>query len=1213
MKYLLALCILAGALPTFAQALDPTARAAVPVDGKMTFTDYGYRDWGPDLVEYTIDPVKWAGKLTVLDPAGKPVPCQVDGNVLSFVAFVPRGQSVTYTLQRGGVAAPSPLQTEANKGHFFLRNEFLSLQMPGTAVVGRFNPPQPVANVRGPLDLCVNLVDGGGMSGSRFITDRTVTEIATKVLRQGPAVVDYEIRYTFEPKGEYVFRVRMVAGVPLASVTEEFDFGSITEGKDVLMLDLHRGWTPKSVGFIRGNGEQLLPRFDVQAYDRVAATKPMDPPTGKPGEAPAYFIPEAGLASLGNLRTGVQVWDGDQPGTGKNIAFIPLHMGSWRRGMATPGWFKQGTGVQISLPISARYSRWTLEVTDDHSPFSTHEHDPGLKESYGRREWALYAGQKPDAALIQYGHIGLNRYKDWVIDYPEGPAAKNAYPGAFFRADYMARMKKVIDQHPEKAWLSKYYLISGNPADAEASAREVISRLRAPYQENDFYLAYMANYRKAQLLIFANRAEDALACPTLPADLRQELRRRLALYAYVTSDPDFNPRGGGFHEGNNNMPVNRTMSLAYFAGLLPDHPCYKYWMDQVYAYTRYKLSNMNGPDGANLECPTYSTYAPLPSLNVALNILKNRGYDTRELLPYLKANLIYMANLSMADPRWGGARILPGMGNSGNQLESMWGVAVTTFEDSEPKFAGWLSYIFRLEGRKFGPESTGVTMVGHPMYYLPDVPETQTPLTTTIMPTYGVAFRHQFNTPNETAMLLRAGIAWGHWDTDALNAILYGKGAPLSPGTMYQYYFGVATQNNAVYHNQVKIGTRSTHECFGRVDDHIRDYGFGPSADYAVAGRYYPSQLFDEYQDGKLARKGAEVTWNRHAFFVKTAQPTGPSYFVMRDTFTGDTSRPTWWEWMNLDTADLISVDGVAFDPTTVPREKVVPEEQFPTLRGQTVEMRTKYGAATWMWFTEPREVKARLTWASQNNTETKTILVVPGKPGQDYCYVLYPLGAIDAKPTAQALGAGIVRVTTPESVDTVFLGDTPFAYDKDGIVFTGKAGAVRVYPDRVTLCLNAGTGKIGYKGFVLEGSGPFERTVKLKELKRGTQKYTAGYEKKEQRVDLGNGMTVVGEGPFTATLDGKAVRISVDGRARVLHIWETGFQFVRPRMRIDGKEWMACWTDYPDNGWGSFDQTYKVGLSVPDGKHEVIVDEQTYPANWARPFAPTIDGVLVK
>ena len=252
---------------------------------------------------------------------------------------------------------------------------------------------------------------------------------------------------------------------------------------------------------------------------------------------------------------------------------------------------------------------------------------------------------------------------------------------------------------------------------------------------------------------------------------------------------------------------------------------------------------------------------------------------------------------------------------------------------------------------------------------------------TTFLPTYGVAFRDQFNTPNETAMLFRAGMNWGHWDTDALNVILYGKGAPLSPGTGYQYYSGPATENNAIYHNQVKLGRRDVQECFGRVDATVRDYGFGPSADYAVASRFYPSQIFGDGQ--------GPMSWNRHVLFLKTARSDGPSYFVMRDTFQGGETRPSWWEWMNLDTADLIRVDGTPFDPAKTPVDKVVPEGQLPSLRGQVVEMDTRYGASTWFWFSQIRDVRTRMTFKAAN--ETKTIVVIPGAPKEDYFYAVYP------------------------------------------------------------------------------------------------------------------------------------------------------------------------------------------------------------------------------
>ena len=49
------------------------------------------------------------------------------------------------------------------------------------------------------------------------------------------------------------------------------------------------------------------------------------------------------------------------------------------------------------------------------------------------------------------------------------------------------------------------------------------------------------------------------------------MRRTLALSAYMMAHPDLNPRGAGVHLGNNNMSINRSCALAYYAGDLPDH------------------------------------------------------------------------------------------------------------------------------------------------------------------------------------------------------------------------------------------------------------------------------------------------------------------------------------------------------------------------------------------------------------------------------------------------------------------------------------------------------------------------------------------------------------------------------------------------------------------------------------------------------------------
>ena len=112
--------------------------------------------------------------------------------------------------------------------------------------------------------------------------------------------------------------------------------------------------------------------------------------------------------------------------------------------------------------------------------------------------------------------------------------------------------------------------------------------------------------------------------------------------------------------------------------------------------------------------------------------------------------------------------------------------------------------------------------------------------------------------------------------------------------------------------------------------------------------------------------------------------------------------------------------------------------------------------------------------------------------------------------------------------------------------------------------------------------------------------------------MDLGHGVQVYGEGPFTATLDGETIHIHTSGRARVLHVHAAAF-LVRPQYCIDGEEWMACWTDYPNNGWGSYDQTWLVGLTVLEGVHALTLKEMVFPNGWTRPFTPLIDGALAK
>lgn len=1211
------------------------ARAAVVGrDGVITLTDYGYRDWDAELLHYTVDPAQFKPGNTVLhDANGNELPCQLDGSTLSFVAGVKKGQTATFTLAAGKPNPTLNTLTMKRKGlQWELGNEYFTLRVPSVRAK-HFNTPTPASSVAPPL-FGWQTAGGQWIGGSRFVTTRRVSDYTVTMPVCGAACIVYEARYHFVPAGEYVCRIQLSPGIDRAEITEEFDFKEITSGQDFLVVDMQRGFTPATFGTIYGLGEakgQGITRTPLADYLAPKLKDGANPPApvGGSGATPMPPVPEPGMILLekivaagkwGGLLGGIEL-RGASPDATKppvdHVAVALLHSGSWRRAMALTAWYKPETGVELALPISVRPITWYNETTDDISPFSSHEHDEGLKASYGRRQWALTFSASPETVQERVGYIGLDNFKDWTLVWPERTPATD-YPRAWFTRADVERLKKTLEQHPDREALAKFYAFSGKTEDAVKHAQIAIEGTIANmgYLGN-WYVPGLSHYRQAQTFSqVAVYGDDALACPNLPAELRQQLRRTLAFAAYMMAEPDLNPRGAGVHLGNNNMSINRTCTLAYYAGLLPDHPCYQYWMDQVTRFARMKLTTHVAQDGTNLECPTYQLYGPMRFLDDVTTILHNTGGP--DFAPYVARNVRYLANLTMPDPRVDGRRLIPGMGNSANMLESIYGITLPSVERTDPKLAAQMMMLYL----RCWPNEPVLSLPasgnhpGHAFRLLPDIAPQDAGLHTTIMPTYGVVFRAHFATPDETGMLFRAGINWGHWDTDPGNIILYGKGAPLSPGTGYQYYYGAATEHNAIYHNQVKVGAYEQPEIFGRVDSAIQDYGFGPNADYAVSSRFYPPEAFTDHH--------GEMSWNRHVLFLKSAKPSGANYFVLRDTFPGGAGRPTWWTWMNLDGAEKISVDGKAFDPAKTPLNKQVPPEQMPVMTGSNLEMKTAYGAGTAFRFADPLPIRLRMTWDYGQGgrlgmksdmfpkfapKEVKTTVEAMAAPGKDYFYLVYPHKDAEAVAASVKLADGVMKITTSESTDYVFLSDTPLAVNQDGVVFTGKAGAVRVFPDHVVLCLNSGTGRVGYKGYLLEGAGPFERTVKSADLTAGVIAVNATYPKEIQTVDLG-GVTVRGEGPFTAKQDGHTIRISADGRARVLYVSRPNW-IQRPCYAIDGQEWMACWTDYPSSGWGTFKNTNLMAISVPDGKHELTLTNLVFPPVWERKFTPTIAGVV--
>ncbi|HOF87015.1 MAG TPA: hypothetical protein PLZ36_02765 [Armatimonadota bacterium] len=1223
-RLLVVSALLAGAALVSAQGYAEHY-APVPEDGVITLTDYGFREWGPELVRYTLDTARFKpGKLVLLNDAGQAVPFQLQktpkGTVLVFVAAVAKGGTSVYRLAdspkdrsgEGSTLSYRETRTGAEVG-----NEYFTLMLPLAGAVS-YKPPRDAAQVTPPI-LKWRQAGFGWVGNARFATARQVTGRQASWVAKGPACITYRVRYTFAPKGEYVWQVRVTPGVPQALITEEFDFGEVTDGKDFLLLGLGESWQPEQIGTTvneRTEVQPLAPYLEKKLAEgnTVVGNVSSNMPPLPPAPAEGFTLLEKITATgVWGPKAGVDLRAKD-PAAGREsiISAMPAFHGSWRRALALTLWHDPQHGVQLALPISMRPIRWYLELSDDESPFSSHEHDPELPATFGRRVWALgfdlpHVAPQLWPALTQgemtdpfvktraiLGYIGLDRYKEWILDWPE-TAKPGDYPRAFATPALAERLKKTLEQHPDKELLRELYLINGKPESAVNSAKRFISLAKDPYV-NDWQACGLTAYIAAYWFHCAIYADDALACPDeeMTPELRKEVRRYLALYSYLFSEPDRNPRGAGMHLGNPNMPIGRTQALAEFAPILPDHPQYGYWMRQLKDYTAFKLAALTEPGGAWFEPPTYQMYGPTRALALAQFTLKNAGYADLATRGWHAKALEYNANLTMPDVRFNGWRILPGMGNSGNTLEAVWGHAVGVMDGADPDTAGYFQYLHRLASgnRKVsgGGEGTGYTTL-----LLPDVPEKPRPLGTTFITGYGVAFRAHYGTPEETALLFRCGYNKSHWDMDDLNTILYGKGAPLSPGTGYQYYYGPAMKDNAITHNRVKVGALNAPEPFGRCENVIQDYGFGPHADYAVGREYYPPEYF---ADGK-----GEMEWRRHILFLKSANPAGANYFVLRDTFPGGQDRATWWHWLNLDGPENIQQ------------------------QGNTLEMKTKYGAGTWFWFTRAHPGKVvttfeyemapnyhhRAFWKEmgvpgQEDKERKTIYQLAGQPGEDFFYVVYPRKDGEAVPQVTPLADGVLKIVTAEATDYVFAGDTPLNYDKDGVRFTGTAGAVRVFPDRVVFCMTSGSGQIGYQGMVFEGHGPFERAVKTADLKPGTTQIEGGYAKEIIAREIAPGITVTGEAPFEARLDGETIRINTQGRARVFTVTRPPFIW-QPQLFLDGQEWMAYWSDEASSNWGKMKNTALMAVATRDGAHELVIRNRAYNAVWDRQFAPMLTG----
>ncbi len=1052
--------------------------------------DWTGRGFLPDLVQYAFegDPQR----VRLFGPEGKPVAFQVASNTLSFVAELPAGQTVSYTLHEDGAGelAPAGVRVSAEGDALVLANDLLAVRVPGeTDKVVEKLPPPMLAFRSGARPWC-----GGG--GMKF--DRPVKTFRTRVLARGPVFAEVAYDVEFIGGGFYRARVRVTERVPFVRVVEDYDLG-VKGHLGTWALKLSEGWQPEQVEFasVTRNGTpdtgRTLPLGELGATPSPLTSAWAINPDNAWGPK-TYF----GLSR----RDGSQ-WAG----------LIPLAKGHWRRFNALEIHSDGRGAIALHLPVGVRNAQWAVEVTSDSSPFSTGQHDPSLPATYGRREWGLMLAPPArsgfsignsgecgpfGSARLWYGCPSLDTYKDYVLEWPD---AKASYPRVFHDVQTVAAFRAAAEESPLRDELRHIYALSKSDADAQAA----LALLKKQWRDHFDYIVRTSNPGHGQGGInYLVLADNLLAWPGLSAEDRREIRARMALLAYLTFEPDIMAWHAGTHMGNPNMPLGAYGALPAYVALLPDHPLHAAWKAWAAAWLEYGIGRNSAPGGAWFEYGEYGLHG-FNNLKRGLFGLYAMNAPNRERLAgYAHGFYDYMLNcVSPVDPRYR-MRILPGEGNSSPRSTYDFFEGSGLLSETDAKLAANILWAWqaggaehRLDPREMqeSPAAGAGAHTVNPWLGRPGLVPVEPKLESRIFPGYGVMFRaHQG--PDETFMMFHSGYSWSHHIANQASLTLYSKGAVAIPGQPYQYY-GVNRLGKEgvpgfawLHDNCVRFGQPDNKELFAWPDANILAAAFGPNADYAHASTGYP----EGYKDAN-----GPFTHDRQIVFMKGSTGKSPNYFVVRDTVSGPGRLPQWWNMNLIGRKDWIRVDGRTLQARTATSNsldlifadgdpgKLELAEDEPAEIGHRFWAIGDFGKL-WhdgerlpeFWIRKngapvgamSREIRDTEFW------EQHVLLRIPGPPGGEFFYVIYPRSPGEKAPVVTRLAAGALKVETGESTDHVFLSTVPLSFNQDGIEFTACVGAVRAKPSGTVVALLAGAGRVACRGAGIESETPVERAL---------------------------------------------------------------------------------------------------------------------------------------
>lgn len=1112
--------------------LERRERLLTPTGLDLPLTDITRRAWTDNLVTWRlrlrgVDPAE----VWVEGPDGQPIPSQCDaGNVLTdgqpgdrearlmFFASRPATGEIAYRIRVGGTkpdfSAGSPtIALTPDSRATELGNSVWSVRLPP---LGEVSYPSPLLLAEVPLPISkVRLRDGSWVGSSSVIgTARRVLGVRVLKTAQGPMLAEALIRYRLEPstpggpEGYWTLSLRAVRGLPMLMVEEEIDTGIVTEGApDRWRLDLANTGVDTVVGGFSGSSQEADFPFKI----------PGSKTFGDPYEGPSLFERPLATTPVGLEKPdgitpfqsygSAYFWVGARESVGEApnfIGMVPLHGGSWRRwpkvrpSIHPGGLFRMEADVGINTHPEPVYS------------LSTAADDANLMRSTARRQWGLCLGAPLSAYDLgilrcKYGSISLDEIKEWELDWPGMAELTPAtYPRLYATPQLAAAARTAYANNtlPEgdRTSMSRFGSYTGN-----WDRGKLFHLDGGPTTYDDTPNVWGAEpgvfwpvptYRTGQNWMGGNLpyVDDNLADPSLTGAERVRILRRISMFAHLYASSEFAPLTAGVHQGNPNMPLNRSAALPGFAALIPNHPKASAWRDLSFDYYRNVARTYASMGGSWREASASYEAASLPFLQYAALAFGRLGRSL-DLSGLYDNAVVYATGTTTPIVARYGARVREPFGNSGivTQGSPLVTALVLAAAGDMARAREAVAAYDQVDGTipNYHTDEANRMLVGA-LAGIRAGGGVSVDRGSKLIPGFGASLRGRPGTAQESLLLLRGGYNSSHMDPAEQGAFAFHTAGDELIGWPDNGYIRFQTNWDAT----PGLGSPWSGLKGAGSPGEFNDAGFTPLADYAA-------------MYGGRTRRNAPNGWIRQTLLIKGELADEYDYVVFRDASAANTplrgddpaggihlgTRLPAAHWTPAPGgADLAGRFGgharfrvlhpaITAQPTPAGIDYAHVDNPMSHLRNAfkgTLEGRPE---------SPTRVAKAEAAKAKINEgtadpasgfTASHSSLTVPTGAATRATWIL--LGQTDPAryPVATALADGVVKVVSPAGTDYVFLRDANFTYSDADVTFNGRAGVIRVRGTSVKLALNIGTGSLSYRGVGLQGTGPITRTATL-------------------------------------------------------------------------------------------------------------------------------------